>query len=196
VTTNALSAAQIKRHIGDTLALAEAGGSLWAGNRYWLTRAEYIAPFLAEHSIEGPGVWQIVGREVWHDAASPPNVAPLLNLANYTVPLKDATIGDWGEIYTLSGHGQYSKLLTTSTGRKVMAVRADWLEWLECAPPGNRKHIYSMRLATTKQRIGPIAVIAHPLDPEPEDNVSPEIVAVLMPVRTHRPDELAAPVAG
>jgi hypothetical protein len=201
------TAAQIKRHIGDTLAVAEVGGEMWASNRIWLARAEHVAPFTSKYGIEGEGVWDILGGEPCkREDAKMPGLRTLLgkflHLADYTVQLQDATLGDWGDIYTNGGDGRYYKLLTTSTRRKTLAVRADWLDWLEDAPaPCDPTAVYEMRLATTRRKAAIIAIIASPVAPEPGDGTSPQIAAVVMPIRRHRPtpipkDEEEALVAG
>jgi hypothetical protein len=189
------TAAQIKRHIGDTLAVAEVGGEMWASNRIWLTRAEHIAPFTSKYGIEGEGAWDILGGEPYKrdgDGADLPGLrkllGKLLNLADYTSQLQAATLGDWDDIYTNADDGKYYKLFTTSGRRKALAVRADWLNWLEDAPaPCDPKAVYETRLATTRRKHAPVAIIASPVAPQPDDGTAPQIAAVVMPLRRGGP---------
>jgi hypothetical protein len=190
--TSTTTAKQIRRYIGhtDMLVLAEVNGTMWASNRIWLTRAEHVQPILDKHGLESPGGWQLGDGDVSLFSAEPPNVAKFLDLADYTVPLKNATIGDYEKVYTLSTVGYCEVFVNSDSGTgRYAAVRADWLDWLQEAPfPRADECLYEMRLATTERPGGPVAIIAEPLTLDADgDTASPAIVAVVMPVR--RPED-------
>jgi hypothetical protein len=159
---------------------------MWATNRVWLTRAEYLEPFLREHAaIDGPGLYIIDADDVYGSNSEVPDLAKFLNLANYTVPLNGATIGDLDDIRTVSSDGHACQVLVGSDGSRVIAVRLDWLDWLEEAPvPQPDDCLCEIRLLTKEQAMAPVAIVVTPL--APELGGKPEIAAVVMPVLTDR----------
>jgi hypothetical protein len=185
------TAKQIKKLIagtpgGDMLILADIDGTMWASNRIWLTRAERVQPFLDEHGIDDPGVYHVNGSTVSQEdgpgTAAVPAISGLLDLAQYTRPLDAISIGDHDEIYVPAPDGYAQLFRETQPSERIVALRADWLAWLEnfAGAPGV---IYSMRLAATDRAHGPVAVIADPLAPEPGEDAAPQLAAVVMPAR-------------
>jgi hypothetical protein len=188
MTTKSLSAAQIKRHIGPSgsmLVLADIDGTMWASNRYWLTRAEPLEPFLRKHSISDTGAYIFENGSVGH--ASKPDADVLsrfLDLAQYTVPLENVSIDHYDEIYTPGPEGYLQLFRAARTpATRIVAVLADQLNWLEdTAPPPEDGRVSEMRVATTERVNGPVAIIAEPIAPEPEDETAqPVLIAVVMP---------------
>lgn len=195
-TTKSLTAAQVKRRIGTgMLVLADVEGTVWASNRYWLTRAESLDPFLREHSISGPGTYWIENGSVERTGTEVPDLGKFMDLAQYTVPLRPVQLGGHDEIYAPGREGYFQLFEHADKVETVIvAVPADQLDWLEDVATLNPERIYSMRLATTERVPGPVVIIADPLGPEPGDETAgpetavPELVAVLMPSVPQVPD--------
>jgi hypothetical protein len=184
---NPNSLAQLKRHVGREarLVLAEIDGTLWASNRYWLVRAAWIQPFLDKYGITGPGVYDYDGHAAMPaDLATDRAFAALAALAGitaYTTDLEPVSIGKFSRVYAHDGE-HYLELLEDpgEVDPEPVAVRADWLYWLEDAPADlDDGHLYEMRLAAT-ERHRPIAIIAQPLTED--EGFIPHLVAVVMPV--------------
>jgi hypothetical protein len=179
------TAKQIKRYIGGNgsmLVLAEHEGALWASNRHWAVRAAHLEPFLGEHGIDGPGVYDIGGRIASRrtEPADPPRVfSDILDLASYTVPLKHVTIGDYDEVYTQDRQGLLLLLQRPGEAETgVVALPVDQLEWLEGAPVQTPvSQVCNVELFATERPRGPVAIVAEPF----EDLGPPELAAVLMP---------------
>ena len=174
------------------LALAEHDGALWASNRFWACRAAYLEPFLREHGIDGPGVYDINGRTVTRrkeEDINPEVFTRSLDLDRYTIPLSNVTIGDHDAIYTQGGEGSLLLLLQRQGEDEpgIVALPAEQVEWLEAAPvQAPDLQVCNMELFATERQNGPVAIIAEGF---PDDDAVRELAAILMPM--HKPVKTA-----
>jgi len=203
----ATTPALFRRYIGpgeQMLVLAEHKGVMWASNRRWICPAAYLKPFLDKHGIKGPGVWEISGRAVSQRPDRAPDVSGFLDLAAYTVPLENAEIGEdspgWGigrsRVYIEDDTGNMGEVFTTPEGNHV-AIRADWLDWLERAPAPERQWgepVMEVTLAATEasrnrgRHGGPVALILRPIAPEDGEDDRARILAIIMPFGHYTPE--------
>jgi hypothetical protein len=204
------STAQIRRYIGRgeaVLVLGEHEGTTWASNRYWLCPAAHIQPFLDKHGIDSTGAYEVNGSTVKPFQGPPWNPSELLDLAKYTVPLGNAWIGEdgpgWGigrsQVYIRDGDGNMAEVVTTPDGDHL-AIRADWLDWLEGAPaPGGREDgmpgeitlAATEKARTSERHPGPVALILRDIAPEDGEDDHARIIAVIMPLADRVPDASA-----
>lgn len=128
----------------------EHDGEMWATNRYWVTRAERVAPLLDQYNLSAaePGVYEVNGtvRRANGDnkgiPAQPPNVGRVIEDAgSFTpgVPVRIAgnqayTRGDRGGLYAVY-------LLNDGTHAGLGAEELEWLSDTATAPTLPEPHV-------------------------------------------------------
>lgn len=136
---NPYSFPEIKKHVGGTakypamLIVFEHEGSMWATNRYWVTRASRVAPLLEKYNLDPavPGAYEVNGSVHRDDAGAYVNAAGLaknLDPALYTVPLVPVLVAG-RQAYNRSDGGVYRAVYQTADSM-FLALEADGLEWL------------------------------------------------------------------
>jgi hypothetical protein len=173
-------------------------GTMWASNRFWLCPAAHIQPYLDQHGIDGPGAYEVSGKVIKPCQAPPWDPSRLLDPTEYTVPLKNTWIGT-SQAYIMDNDGNLAEVLTTPDEDHV-AVRADWIEWLEEAlpPPGQEDgEIAEVAIFATEKAAaspwnpGPVALFLRSLADHGEDD-NARIIAVVMSLNEGGP-HLAPP---
>lgn len=140
----ALKANDIKKHViqgqntkygAAPLYVGGHSGEMWATNRYWLTRAERVAPLLEQYNLPAaePGSYEVNGtvRRANGDNEGNP-VIP--NFGNYMRDLKDFTPGVpvrvvGNQAYTRGDRGGLFAAYLLADGTHA-GLAADTLEWL------------------------------------------------------------------
>jgi hypothetical protein len=118
------------------LAVNEVGGELWATNRYWLTRAERVAPLLEQYNLPAgePGVYQVNGT-VSRTGDQVPNVAAYVkNLKNFTPGIRVHVGGQ--PALARGGTGVLFALYVLADGSHagLLENELDWLSDIMTAP--------------------------------------------------------------
>lgn len=201
------TATEIKRHVMTgtksardvVLCLADLDGTSWATNRYWATRSSKLTALLDKFNVDASsyGTYEVNGS-IHKRSDDAPRIGLVVGKASdYTDELTRLRTAA-GDAYARSG-SDYLALFTTPAG-DVVAVRADWLEWLGSDQP----YAYGERYGATRYAMkagataGAVAVIAdretrhgghydedrHNV-PETWTNEGPVLLAVVMTVRTN-----------
>jgi hypothetical protein len=114
----------------------EYDGEMWACNRYWLTRAERIAPLLEEYNLspKEPGSYEVSGK-VAHTSDDAPNIGAYIGeRTSKTVPGWHVKVFD-EPVYTLDYTGRvYALYQAADTEARLDHAELEWLMDQRTAP--------------------------------------------------------------
>jgi hypothetical protein len=116
----------------------EINGELWATNRYWVTRADRLAPLLAEYNLpaDAPGAYEVNGKVSRMDKEVA-DIAKMVDVGgkDYTVPGTRVRVAGQ-EAYVQDGHGCLMAVYQLADGTMVglLADEAEWLSSTADAP--------------------------------------------------------------
>lgn len=118
------------------LFVGEHAGEMWATDKYWLTRAERVAPLLVQYNLNPaePGAYEVNGtvRRATGDVAGIPAQAPdfsafMGELRDYQPGIRVRIAGQ--DAYTKAGNGALLAVYLLADGTHA-GLGADTLAWL------------------------------------------------------------------
>jgi hypothetical protein len=122
---------QDTRNLGAPLSVNEVDGQMWATNRYWVTRAERIAPLLAEYNLSAdePGLYAVNGKVSRVDNKVPDISASVRSaFKDYAIPATRVQVAG-RDAYALDCYGHLMDVYQLANGMHA-GLLADELAWL------------------------------------------------------------------
>jgi hypothetical protein len=151
----------------------EASGEMWATNRYWVTRADRLAPLLGEYNLpaDAPGAYEVNGKVSRTDKQAA-NIAIMVDTSgkDYTVPGTRVRVAGQ-EAYVQDGYGCLMAVYQLADGTMV-GLLADEAEWLSSTadapiPEGHRFGERRVMFRKTSQGVSAAFIVdtVHVIEP-------------------------------
>jgi hypothetical protein len=150
---------QDTRNLGAPLSVNEVDGQLWATNRYWVTRAERIAPLLTEYNLSAdePGLYAVNGKVSLVDNKVPDISASVRSaFKDYAIPATRVQVAHQ-DAYALDCYGHLMAVYQLANGMHagLLADELDWLSNTADAPvPDDCRVSWPVRLMFRVKQLG------------------------------------------
>ena len=132
------------------LYVGEAGGEMWATNKYWIARASRVAPLLEEYNLSAgeAGAYDVNGKVSRAGRRVPEMETQIRDvLRDFTTPGTRQMIAGQ-EAYVLDGQGSLMEVWHLATGQTVglLASEVKWLGSQEGAPVPEGHYVSGVRV--------------------------------------------------